>query len=73
MALTATATITLRKEIAQIISLKDEAVITMSPDRSNIVYSVLPFVTLAQTFSPLISAIIEKYIKGARGFLKPYK
>ena len=63
MALTATATITLRKEIEQIISLKDEAVITMSPNRSNIVYSVLPFVTLAQTFSPLISAIIEKSIK----------
>ena len=37
--------------IAQIISVQDETVITMSPDRYKIVYSVIPFVTLAQAFS----------------------
>ena len=63
MALTATATVTLRKGIAQIISMKNEAVIAMSPNRCNIIYSVKFMATTASTISPLVSAILEMSIK----------
>lgn len=63
MALTATATVTLRKEVARMISMKNEAVIAMSPNRFNIIYSVKSMTTIAQIFSPLVSAICEMSIK----------
>ena len=59
MALTATATVTLRKGIVQIISMKN----AMSPNRCNIIYSVKFMATTASTISPLVSAILEMSIK----------
>ena len=53
MALTATATIKLRKEVASIIGLNDEAVISISPDKPNILYMVKESVSIKESFSSL--------------------
>ena len=63
MALTATTTVTLRKEVARMLSMKNEAVITMSPNRFNVIYTIRFMATVAQTFSPLVSAICEMSTK----------
>ena len=44
MALTATATVKLRKEEADIIGLQNEVIVSISPDKPNIVYVVKEFV-----------------------------
>ena len=59
MALTATATVKLRKEVADIIGLRNEVIVSISPDKPNIVYVVKEFVSVSQTFSPLVEAIIN--------------
>ncbi|XP_065909910.1 uncharacterized protein [Dysidea avara] len=59
MALTATATVKPRKEVADIIGLYNEVVISISPDKPNIVYMVKEFVTVSQTFSPLVEVVAK--------------
>ena len=46
MALTATATVTLRMFVMRILSMRRASVVAVSPDKSNIKYSVLPFTTI---------------------------
>ena len=60
MALTATATIKLRKEVASIIGLNDEAVISISPDKPNILYMVKESVSIKESFSSLKTGVAEK-------------
>ena len=60
MALTATATTKLRKEVAGIIGLNNEAVISISPDKPNILYMVKEFVSIEESFSSLQTAVAEK-------------
>jgi len=60
LALTATATTKLRKEIAKIISMKNEVIISISPARDNIMYSVshmLHVDTIAKVFYPLLASV----------------
>ena len=62
MALTATATVKLRKEVAKIISMRNELVVLISPARPNIVYAVAQFHSIQETFSPLVMAVLQKAI-----------
>ena len=52
MALTATATVKLRKEVAKIISMGNELVVSISPARHNIVYAVVQFNSIQETLYP---------------------
>ena len=62
MALTATATIKLRREVADIIGLHNEVVVSISPEKPNIMYMVKEFVSIEQTFSPLVTAVADKVL-----------
>ena len=57
MALTAMATVKLRKEVAKIISMKNELVVSVSPARANIVYAVIQMNTIQETFSTLVTVV----------------
>ena len=50
MALTATATETLRRDVSRIIGMRNELVVSKPPVKSNIMCAVVPFSTLEQTF-----------------------
>ena len=63
MALTATATTKLRKEITDIIGLNNEVVVSVSPDKPNIVYMVKEFVSIKQTFSSLVAVVADKALE----------
>ena len=57
MALTATATTKLRREVAAIIGLNNEVVVSISPEKPNIIYAVKDYVSIELTFSPAIQAV----------------
>ena len=54
MALTATATMTLRSEICNVLGMKDQHVVTVSPDKSNVILQVSQFESIESTFTPII-------------------
>ena len=60
MALTATATVQLMKEVAKIISKKNELVVSVSPARANIMYAVIQMDTIKETFSALVTVAAEE-------------
>ena len=57
MALTATATKSLRKEIAASLGMKNAITVYVSPDKKNIRYVVLKYGTLEDTFGPMANQI----------------
>ena len=57
MALTATATITLRSEICHVLGMKDPHVVTVSPDKSNVILRVSQFESIEHTFEPIIQKL----------------
>ena len=57
MALTATATHQLRLEVSRIIGLQNELVVAISPIKSNIFYAIRKFVSIEETFAPIIRAV----------------
>ena len=60
MALTATAAKKLRTEIIQGLRMKRPIVIAANPDKSNIRYEVIPFVSINKTFGALAEQLREK-------------
>ena len=62
MALTATATVKLRKEVASIISMKNEFVLSVSPARANIAYAVRQMNIIQETFSTLVTVVTHEAI-----------
>ena len=54
LALTATATKTLRGKVAEVIGLIDPLVISVCPCKPNIVYAMSSFISLPDTFDPLL-------------------
>ena len=60
MALTATATLQLCIEVSRIIGLQNELVVAISPFKSNIIYAISKFISIQETFSPMIRAVITK-------------
>ena len=57
MALTATATKDLRIQVARIIEMQDELVVSVNPCKSNIMYAIGSFSTISNTFRPIVTAI----------------
>ena len=57
LALTATASKTLRSEVARMLAMENEQVIAISPCKDNIAYAVASFTTLQECFGPLVSRL----------------
>ena len=57
MALTATATVTLREEVISILGMKNPVIIAISPSKTNIMYIVNPADSLEQAFINVIEGI----------------
>ena len=53
MALTATASKLLRKEVARLVGMHNEVVVARLPSKANITYSMVPFLSIEETFQPL--------------------
>ena len=60
LALTATATKTLRGKVAEVIGLIDPLVISVCPCKPNIVYTMSSFISLPDTFDPLLHELRNK-------------
>ena len=60
MALTATATKSLRKSVCTILGMFDPYVITVSPDKTNLIFRVEAYESLETTFLPLIKELESK-------------
>ena len=57
MALTATATRTLRSGVCHVLGMKDPHIVTVSPDKSNVILRVSPFETYESAFKPVIGTL----------------
>ena len=66
MALTATATKTLRRDVSRIIGMRNELVVSKPPMKSNIMYAVVPFSTLEQTFLSVAERLQKERAKCPR-------
>ena len=66
MALTATATKTLRKDVCDILDMKDPVLVSVSPDKDNIKYLVAGHVTMDKTFGPIANQLYEHHTNVGR-------
>ena len=57
MALTATATKSLRRAVSRTLGMKNPHVIAYSPCKTNLMYAVSAFVTLEESFNPVITRL----------------
>ena len=57
VALTATATSKLRAQVALTLGMTDELVVSLSPCKANIMYSVRSMTTVADTFLPMVEKL----------------
>ena len=62
MAVTATASIDLRHALTNIIGMQKPYVISRSPCKKNIIYSVGKFIGIEETFNPLLTTLINKKV-----------
>ena len=60
MALTATATKSLRKSVCTILGMHDPFVVTVSPDKTNMIFRVEAYESLEATFLPFIKELKSK-------------
>ena len=60
MALTVTASKTLRAEVVKDLGMKNPVVISVNPDKANIKYEVVPFVSVKKTFGELAEQVREE-------------
>ena len=63
MALTATASVQLRASIVKTLGMNNLMIISVSPDKHNIKYSVIPFLSIKDSFTPFFHMLLEKRIK----------
>ena len=66
MALTATATKKLRTDVARIIGMRNELVVSKPPMKSNLMYAVVPFSTIEETFSSVAERLQKERSKCPR-------
>ncbi len=66
MALTATATLSLHMELAKIIGMLEPVTIVLSPCKSNIKYSVVQYISMEESFSPLVEQLRLKRVNFPR-------
>ena len=59
MALTATATTSLRKEVTLLLSMENPVLVSVSPDKKNIKYLLANHVTMERTFGPIIDQLYD--------------
>ncbi len=57
MAMTATATRSLRKRVAAILGMRDPVVVAVSPCKSNLMYAVASYTSVSETFRPLLESL----------------
>ena len=57
VALTATATKSLHSRVSSIIGMNDPTVVAVSPCKKNIMYSMSTFISIRETFGPILEAI----------------
>ena len=60
MALTATATRSLRKDVSDVLGMENPVVVSVSPDKVYIKYLVAGHVTMEKTFGPLCDQLYER-------------
>ena len=60
MALTATATKLLRKNVAQILGMSGESVVACSPSKDNIMYTTTIFKSMEETFFPVAQKLFDE-------------
>lgn len=58
LALTATATITLRKHVISILGMRNPYIVSLSPCKENITYNVINFKSIIETFTPLLKSLL---------------
>ena len=63
MALTATATKSLRKDVCKTLGMKDPFLVTVSPDKTNLIFRVLPYESLEMTFRPVIDELRRQRVR----------
>ena len=66
MALTATTTKTLCLDVCKLLGVRDHHVVTVSPDKSNIILSVSKFESLEVTFMPIIEKLRTERVRMGR-------
>lgn len=66
LALTATATTTLRKHIISILGMRDPHIVSVSPCKDNIVYGVTEFKSITETFTPILERLLSDRINTPR-------
>ena len=66
MALTATATRTLRSDVCYILGMQDVQVVTVSPDKTNVILRVLPFESFEKAFNPVIDMLKKERLNMGR-------
>lgn len=66
MALTATATQRLRTQVSTTLGMVDELVVCVSPYKENIMYAVGTFITITQTFRPMVERLRHERAKFPR-------
>ena len=47
----------IRREVCRILGMKDPYLVTVSPDKSNVIYEVKPYESLEVTFMPIIDQL----------------
>ena len=66
LALTATATTTLRKQVISILGMKDPHIVSICPSKDNIVYGVKEFKSVTETFDPILERLKSDRISTPR-------
>lgn len=66
MAITATATRKLRTDVSRIIGMRNELVVSKPPMKSNLMYAVVPFSTVEETFSSVAERLQKERSKCPR-------
>ena len=61
MALTATATKTLRKDVCDVLGMESPVLVSLSPDKDNIKYIVAAHLTMEKTFGPITDQLYERH------------
>lgn len=66
MALTATATKTLRKQVSDMLGMKNTVLVSVSPDKSNVKYLVAKHTTIEKTFGPFANQLYDLQLEVGR-------
>ena len=66
LALTATATVNLRRQLISILGMKEPQIISLSPHKANIIYAVTEFTNIIETFTPILERLKSERLRAPR-------